>query len=176
MVTLYTSDIAKLEGIERLETANNGILDWIKKVSIIGNNLKSLSISTLKNHVKYQDMTQNLGEKSMLRRQKKTALLIDWKKLQTLNLQRITDLKSCNGSTVSKFWTVPVIPTWIPIFIENYDSTTVKEEIERFVGQHETKLHLHTNAKTIHLLDNQHWVRSWELCIKVEHKVLVKCI
>lgn len=36
---------------------------------------------------------------------------------------------------------------------------TVKDEIKRFAGRHEARLHLHVNAEALQLLDNQHLVR-----------------
>lgn len=36
---------------------------------------------------------------------------------------------------------------------------TVKEEIKRFAGKHEARLHLHVNAEALQLLDNQQQVR-----------------
>lgn len=35
----------------------------------------------------------------------------------------------------------------------------VKDEIKRFAGKHEARLHLHENAEVLQLLDNQHLVR-----------------
>lgn len=52
-----------------------------------------------------------------------------------------------------------------PWYIRNSDLhrdlriPTVKEEIKRFAGKHEARLHLHVNAEALQLLDNQHHVR-----------------